>query len=341
MDFGGQGVGERVWGWSSVNDPAIGFAGKNVGIWHVLASVEMYNGGPLKTELMEGESAYTLNMINGSHYGLGQAFVMANNEVWSKTYGPYFVYFNNVASTLTDAVQASRALFADAQAQAMAEQAAWPYTWFNNANYVPASGRGAITGQMVINDTYNPNASASNLWVGIVQQPAVSDGVYDFQEWCKAYEFWTKSDANGNFTITNVVPGNNYTLYAFGPGAAGTFMSQNSKQQQRRTGCLICQRRRSASPSPAGQRTIWAVSPGRRHASGRRFLKSAIPTGRAASFGTGMTGSRATSVPARPRPAPSGPSSGLSIRLSERTDLCGGAKSLEHGLEFHPAGGYR
>ena len=227
MDFGGQNSGERVWGWSSVNDPSIGFAGKNVGIWHVLSSVEMYNGGPMKTELMEGESAYTLNMINGSHYGLGQAFVMANNEVWSKTYGPYFVYFNNVANTLTDGLQASRALFADAQAQAAAEQTAWPYTWFNNANYVPAAGRGAISGQIVINDTYNPNASASNLWVGIVQQPAVSDGVYDFQEWCKAYEFWTKSDASGNFTITNVIPGNNYTLYAFGQGAAGTFMSQN------------------------------------------------------------------------------------------------------------------
>jgi autotransporter-associated beta strand protein len=227
MDFGGQNSGQRVWGWSSVNDPSIGFAGKNVGIWHVLASVEMYNGGPMKTELMEGESAYTLNMINGSHYGVGQAFVMANNEVWSKTYGPYFVYCNNVANTLTDGLQASRALFADAQAQATAEQTAWPYTWFNNANYVPASGRGAISGQILINDTYNPNASASNLWVGIVQQPAVSDGVYDFQEWCKAYEFWTKSDANGNFTITNVIPGNNYTLYAFGPGAAGTFMSQN------------------------------------------------------------------------------------------------------------------
>jgi rhamnogalacturonan endolyase len=239
MDFGGQNSGERVWGWSSVNDPSIGFAGKNVGFWHMLASVEMYNGGPMKTELMEGESAYTLNMINGSHYGLGQAFVLANNEIWAKTYGPYFVYFNNITNTLTDPVQASRALFADAQAQAAAEQTAWPYGWFTNANYVPASGRGAITGQMVINDAYNPNASASNLWVGIVQQPAVSDGVYDFQEWCKPYQFWTRSDANGNFIITNVIPGNNYTFYAFGPGAAGTFMSQNEFQNSSTTNWLF------------------------------------------------------------------------------------------------------
>jgi len=227
MDFGGQNGGERVWGWSSVSDGSLGFTGQNVGMWHVLAGVEMYNGGPLKTELMEGESAYTLNMINGSHYGLGQSFVLANGETWSKTYGPYFIYFNNLTNTITNPVQASRALFADAQAQAQAEQSAWPYPWFGNPNYVSAPNRGTVTGQMVIHDADNPNASASNLWVGVVQQPAVSDGVYDFQEWCKAYEFWTRCDAGGNFILTNVLPGANYTLYAFGPGAAGTFMSQN------------------------------------------------------------------------------------------------------------------
>jgi len=227
MDFGGQNGGERVWGWSSVTDSSIGFTGKNVGIWHVLSNVEMYNGGPLKTELMEGESAYTLNMINGSHYGVGQAFVVATNEIWSKTYGPYFVYFNNCTNTLTDPVQASRAMFADAQAQAAAEQTAWPYIWFTNANYASTASRGTITGQFVINDTDNPNATASNLWVGVVQEPAVSDGVYDFQEWCKPYEFWTKTAADGSFIITNVIATTNYTLYAFGQGAVGTFMSQN------------------------------------------------------------------------------------------------------------------
>ena len=43
----------------------------------------------------------------------------------------------------------------------------------------------------------------------------------------KPYQFWVKTDTNGNFTIPNVIAGTNYTLYAFGPGAAGTFMSQN------------------------------------------------------------------------------------------------------------------
>ena len=98
----------------------------------------------------------------------------------------------------------------------------------NNPNYASAAQRGTVTGQIVINDTFNPNASASNLWVGVEQQPAVTiNNVYDFQLWMKPYEFWTKTDANGNFVISNVIAGNNYTLYAFGPGASGMFMSQN------------------------------------------------------------------------------------------------------------------
>ena len=48
----------------------------------------------------------------------------------------------------------------------------------------------------------------------------------------KPYQFWMKTAPNGNFIIPNVIAGNNYTLYAFGPGAAGTFMSQNSKRRQ-------------------------------------------------------------------------------------------------------------
>ncbi|MGH7954309.1 MAG: polysaccharide lyase family protein, partial [Limisphaerales bacterium] len=42
----------------------------------------------------------------------------------------------------------------------------------------------------------------------------------------KPYQFWIKTGANGDFNIPDVITGANYTLYAFGPGAAGTFMSQ-------------------------------------------------------------------------------------------------------------------
>ena len=216
---------ERVWGWSSVSDSAYGVTGQNVGIWHVVSSWEFYNGGPMKPDLND---APMVNMINGGHYYFGNDSGFAAGETWTRVSGPYFIYVNNVTNTLTDPVQTSQALYADAKAQATAEATAWPYSWMNNTNYASAAQRGTVTGQIVINDTFNPNASASNLWVGVEQQPAVTiNNVYDFQLWMKPYEFWTKADANGNFVISNVIAGNNYTLYAFGPGAEGLFMSKN------------------------------------------------------------------------------------------------------------------
>ena len=92
---------------------------------------------------------------------------------------------------------------------------------------MPASGRGTVTGKFVIDDSGNPNASAAGLWVGLEQQPQTNNGTYDFQKWLKPYQFWVQTDRDGNFTIPNVIAGDNYTLWAYGPGAAGTFLSQN------------------------------------------------------------------------------------------------------------------
>jgi len=212
---------QRAWGWSSV-----GSGGSNVGLWNISASGEYYNGGPMKRELMSHIGTTILNMLNGSHYGGGTDGSWAAGEVWTKVYGPYLIYCNNISNTITDPTQASSALYADALAQAVAEATAWPYTWFTNANYAQASARGTVVGTMVIKDAYNSNASAAGLWVGVVQQPSTTDGVYDFQEWMKPCQFWVKAGTNGSFVIPAVVAGTNYTLYAFGPGAAGTFQSQ-------------------------------------------------------------------------------------------------------------------
>ena len=216
-DFGAQ----RVWGWSS-----IGTGGKNIGLWNVSASVEYYNGGPMKRELMSHMGTTILNMINGGHYGGGSDGSWAAGEVWSKVSGPYLIYCNAITNTISGTNAAAQALYNDALAQATAEAGTWPYSWFNNANYALAANRGTVSGQIVINDSGNPNASESNLWVGVVQQPVTTTGTYDFQQWTKPYQFWVKTDANGNFTIPNVVAGANYTLYAFGPGSSGTFQSQ-------------------------------------------------------------------------------------------------------------------
>ena len=213
---------EKLWGWSSV-----GTGGMNVGIWNIPGSLECYPGGPLERSLMEHIGTTILNVFTGGYYGMATDDTLQDGEVWSKVYGPYFYYLNNVTNTLTGTNAPAQALYSDAQAQALAEESVWPYAWFTNANYTPASGRGTVTGRMAIADSGNPNASPAGLWVGVVQQPSTNGGSYDFQSWAKPYEFWVKTDTNGNFSIPDVIAGTNYTLYAFGPGAADTFMSQN------------------------------------------------------------------------------------------------------------------
>ena len=212
-----------AWGWSSV-----GTGGYNVGIWNVSASHEYYPGGPMLRQLMEHIGTTILNVFTGNYYGLATDSGLNPGETWSHVYGPYLYYCNCVTNTLTGTNAPAQALYHDALAQGAAEQTAWPYSWFNNTNYPPASGRGTVNGKMVIADSGNPNASVANLWVGLVQQPDTNyDSVYDFQQWMKPCQFWTKTDTNGNFTVPNVIAGTNYTLYAFGPGAEGTFQSQS------------------------------------------------------------------------------------------------------------------
>lgn len=212
----------RAWGWSSV-----GSGGKNVGLWDVAGSFEYMASGPMRRELVCHMGRTILNTPHGGHYGFCTDSSWDDGEVWAKVCGPHFIYCNNITNTIAATNTAAQALYADALAQSDAETAAWPYSWFTNSNYAPAAQRGSITGKIVIADAYNPNASASNLWVGVEVQPATNSTItYDFQKWYKPYHFWTRTDSNGNFTIPDVIATNNYTLYAFGPGAAGTFQSQ-------------------------------------------------------------------------------------------------------------------
>jgi rhamnogalacturonan endolyase len=210
----------RAWGWSSV-----GAGGANVGRW-MMTTMEFSNGGPLKRDVSVYPYSEMNNSILTGEVGMGSDGFLDDGEVWTKTCGPWFIYLNHVPATVTDAKQAAQQLFKEAQAQADAEAQAWPYAWFKNEHFVPASGRGTVTGKFVINDPGNPNASAGGLWVGLQQQPQTYKGFYDFQKWSKTYQFWVKTEADGSFTIPHVIAGENYLLWAFGPGAPGTFLSQ-------------------------------------------------------------------------------------------------------------------
>ena len=212
-----------AWGWSSST--------KNVGMWIALGSKEYYNGGPKKRELMGSmlNGPDLLNMLGGSHYTQNEVSeTIAAGTALSKIYGPFFYYNNKVAAGTANA---NTLLFADAIAQAKAEQAAWPYYWFVNpaggdGTYVQESGRSTVTGKINITDPGAPNASPGDWWIGLTP----NDGL-DPQAQFFTYQFWTRTAADGSFSIPNVIAnsasdptvGASYTLWAFGPGAAGTF----------------------------------------------------------------------------------------------------------------------
>ncbi len=214
----------KAWGWSSV-----GPKGLNIGRW-MMTNMDFSNGGPMKRDV----SVYPYSELNNSiltgELGMGGDGSYAQGEVWTKTCGPWFMYLNNVPASITDPAKAAQALYQDALAQAEAEKRAWPYKWFINAKYPQASGRGTVQGKLSIQDSGNPHASNAGIWVGLEEQPLTTHAdSYDFQKWSKPYQYWTQTDAAGNFTLASVVPGDNYTLWAYGPGAAGTFLSQNQR----------------------------------------------------------------------------------------------------------------
>jgi rhamnogalacturonan endolyase len=210
----------RAWGWSSV-----GQGGLNVGAW-MMTTMEFSDGGPLKRDVSVYPYSELNNSILTNEVGMGSDGHLADGEEWKKTCGPWFIYYNQCPQSITDPKRASEALYDDALKQAEAEKQAWPYTWFKNPRYAQESERGTVTGKLAINDPGNPNASPAALWVGLEEQPQTSNGTHDFQKWLKAYQFWTHTDATGAFTIPHVLPGDHYTLWAYGPGAAGTFLSQ-------------------------------------------------------------------------------------------------------------------
>ena len=210
----------RAWGWSSVGE-----GGENVGRW-IMTNMEFSNGGPLKRDV----SVYPYSELNNSiltgEVGMGSDGYMDHGEEWTKTCGPWFIYLNSVPADVKDAKTAAHQLFKDAQDQAAAETKAWPYAWFKDGHFVPASGRGVVQGKLVIQDSGNPNASAAGVWVGLQRQPQTYKGFYDFQKWSKTYQWWVRTDADGSFTIPHVIAGGKYLLWAFGAGTSGTFLSQ-------------------------------------------------------------------------------------------------------------------
>ena len=124
--------------------PAFGWAStkQHVGIYFINPSMEYLSSGPYHFELTghlddaDGGDPTLLDYWRGTHYG-GSILPIAANEDWTKVVGPIMIYVPSGGTP--------DALFADAKAQAKAEQAKWPYAWVNGVDYPKAAERVTVS----------------------------------------------------------------------------------------------------------------------------------------------------------------------------------------------------
>ena len=183
------------------------------GVWFVLGGHDFFNDGPTHQDLSSSES-YILMHFGRNHYG-GSSINVAEGEAWRKIFGPFLLYCNETTAT----TNSGDVLWADAKAQVEAEKSAWPYSWLVNADHPAASGRGTVTGRLLINDPLKPHVNGANAMVGLAA-PQETHG--NWQQQSKGYQYWVKADSAGNFTIPHVRPGS-YTLYAYTTGVVEEF----------------------------------------------------------------------------------------------------------------------
>jgi rhamnogalacturonan endolyase len=247
-----------AYGWSST--------GQHVSFWMVNPTIEYLGGGPTKAELTghldvnPGGLPTLLNMWVGSHYG-GTSLSIGTNENWLKVVGPFFLYCNSGPDP--------DAMWHEALAKAAKEQAAWPYRWMQETNYPLSAERGTVRGRLKLEDPGAPDLKMSNLWVGVTAPDYPVAQTYsflgrpnrtgmpayiDWQRDAKFYQFWTRGDQRGRFTLRNVRPGA-YALHAIADGVLGEFTLTNivvAKGQEVALGDLTW------TPVRYG-RTIWEI----------------------------------------------------------------------------------
>ncbi|KAL6560863.1 hypothetical protein OROHE_006040 [Orobanche hederae] len=202
----------QVHGWISCHP--------HVGFWVITPSDEYLAGGPIKQDLTSHAGPTSLAVFFSDHYA-GPSFgvKIRNGEPWKKVFGPVFVYLNS------DLGSKPSTLWEDAKKQTYTETKKWPYGFPLSSDFLHANQRGTIRGRLLVHDRYinvDP-LPAKSAYVGL----ALPGEVGSWQDDAKGYQFWTRTDKNGYFTIRGIRP-DTYNLYAWFTGFIGDFRYVNN-----------------------------------------------------------------------------------------------------------------
>ncbi|WVZ11500.1 hypothetical protein V8G54_016030 [Vigna mungo] len=200
-----------VHGWIAEDDSA------PVGFWVITPTNEFRNGGPVKQELTSHVGPISLSMFTSTHYAGKKVIIeFDEGETYKKVFGPTFVYLNSAPSKTQ-----FKSLWSDAVDQLSNEERKWPYDFIGSKDFIPPSQRGMVSGKLQVKDGSGTAQPAKSSYVGL----ALPGDAGSWQIESKGYQFWTQTDKDGSFSITNIVPGK-YTLYAWVPGFIGNYKYQ-------------------------------------------------------------------------------------------------------------------
>ncbi|XP_038899393.1 probable rhamnogalacturonate lyase B isoform X1 [Benincasa hispida] len=206
--YGCESKDARVHGWIST-DPPIGF-------WHIAPTEEFRSGGPLKQFLTSHVGPTTLTVFHSAHYaGEDMVVKFGCNEPWKKVFGPIFIHLNSFPEG-EDPLR----LWQNAKEQMMAEVQSWPYGFLASEDFPKSDQRGTVNGRLIIRERYvsDEYVPASGAYVGL----ALPGELGSWQTESKGYQFWTRADQNGSFSLNNVRSGN-YSLYGWVPNFIGNY----------------------------------------------------------------------------------------------------------------------
>ncbi|MCL7042765.1 hypothetical protein MKW94_030274, partial [Papaver nudicaule] len=198
-----------VHGWISSNS--------GVGLWMITASNEFRTGGPLKQDLTSHAGLISLAMFISSHYsGEDLAPKFQNGESWKKVFG----YVNSAPAAKKGCLYSTLGGRKSSGFILGKEIKSWPYSFPASDDFPASNQRGTVTGSLLVRDRYvnQRDVAGSSAYVGL----APPGDVGSWQKECKGYQFWTKANADGSFSIPNVRAGE-YNLFAWVPGFIGDF----------------------------------------------------------------------------------------------------------------------